>query len=172
MSLRRSFWLAPVVAPLVASLALGACSKQAATNKPRDLSEFTCNDRRVEYMLAGGFAADETGITMACDGENPRIQVWQHDGGARTEKNHELTAQQFDDVWKRVDSTGWRHLGDDCQNPDAAFDDPTYSIDVGDHAKTSSMICQGRTLPFPYDRIVNELDLRAAGFGDQDGAAP
>jgi hypothetical protein len=41
-------------------------------------------------------------------------------------------------------------------------------IEVGDYAMSVTLNCDGTTLPFPYDRFVNELDLRAAGFGDQD----
>ncbi len=148
-----------------------ACSKQGGnTANSRDLSQFECNDRRAEYMVAGGFGAEEAGISMVCDGENPRIQKWRVEEGERSESTNELTAEQFDDVWKKIDSTGWRHLGEDCNNAQAESDDPAYVIDVGDHAKNNSFSCEGKTLPFPYDRIVNELDLRAAGFGDQDGS--
>ena len=149
-----------------------SCSKQQGANSgARDLSQFACNDRQVEYMVAGGFAADEAGIIMACDGENPRIVKWRLEEGGRVESSNPLSGEQFDDVWKRVDSTGWRHLAADCVNPQLQGDDPVYVIDVGDYEHKASMSCQARTLPFPYDRIVNELDLRAAGFGDQDGAA-
>ncbi len=41
-------------------------------------------------------------------------------------------------------------------------------LDVGDYAMSVTLNCDGKSLPFPYDRIVNELDLRAAGFGEQD----
>lgn len=154
-------------------LGVASCSKQAATTSAaRGLEEFECNDRRVEYMVAGGFGADEAGIALFCDGEDPRIQKWRLEDGKRRESTHELSAQQFDEVWEKVDSTGWRHVDEDCNNPQSAPDDPVYVIDVADHSQSNSLNCQGKTLPFPYDRIVNELDLRAAGFGDQDGAAP
>jgi hypothetical protein len=150
---------------------LFACSKQGGnTAQARDLSQFECNDRRAEYMVAGGFGAEEAGITMVCDGQNPRIQKWRVDSGKRSESTNKLTAQQFDDVWEKIDSTGWRHLQETCDNAEAEADDPQYMIDVGDHAKNNSLNCQGKTLPFPYDRIVNELDLRAAGFGEQEEA--
>ena len=152
---------------------LASCSKQGEqTSASRGLEGFECNDRRVEYMVAGGFGAEEAGITMVCDGENPRVLKWRLEEGERTESTHTLSAQQFDEVWEKVDSTGWRHVDEDCNNSAAQPEDPVYVIDVADHSQSNSLNCQGKVLPFPYDRIVNELDLRAAGFGDQDGAAP
>jgi len=165
--------MSPSIRGLAAALfVLSACSKpHASTAASRDLSSFECNERSAEYMVAGGFTAEEAGISMLCDNENPRIVRWQSDGGDRLEDSHPLSGEQFDEVWEKIDSTGWRHLGEDCANTTAQADDPVYVIDVGDYALSNSLNCQGKELPFPYDRIVNELDLRAAGFGDQDGAA-
>tara|TARA_R110002096_G_scaffold44526_12_gene120418 strand:+ start:45872 stop:46369 length:498 start_codon:yes stop_codon:yes gene_type:complete len=164
MSLVRAALIASAVATLF------SCSKQGKTATARDLSQFECNERRVEYFVAGGFGAEEAGVTMVCDNQNPRIEKWRVDDGERSESTHELSSHQFNEVWIRIDSTGWRHLSEECKNPGAESDDPAYVIDVGDHAKNISINCQGKTLPFPYDRIVNELDLRAAGFGEQESA--
>ncbi len=160
---------------MLSSLVLGsllslACSKQGGTTAAaRDLSQFECNGRQAEYMVVGGFAAEEAGVILLCEGDDPQIIKWRLDEG-RVETKNPLTGEQFDIVWDKIDSTGWRHLDEDCNNTDAANDDPTYVVDIANHAHSVSLTCQGKTLPFPYDRIVNELDLRAAGFGDQDRA--
>lgn len=148
-----------------------ACGPKGGSSMERDLSQFECNDRRVAYMVAGGFAADEAGVTVECEGENPRLTNWRMDDGERSEKTSKLSGEQFDTLWKNIDSTGWRHVDQDCKNAGAKDGDPAYVIEVGDHAMNVTLNCDGTTLPFPYDRIVNELDLRAAGFGDQDGPA-
>ncbi len=163
----------PVVSGALALAAscglLCACGPGASTAKSkRDLSQFQCNERQVSYMLAGGFAADETGITMECKGNDPHIVKWRSDDGKRKSSSFPLSGEQFDEVWDRIDATGWRQLEQDCNNPDAEEGDPSYLIDVSDYALSITINCDGKTLPFPYDRIVNELDLRAAGFGDQD----
>lgn len=160
-----------LTAPILLLLLTGCPKGATNTVASRDLSQFECNERRVEYMVAGGFVADEAGVIVGCEGEDPKLLKWYLEDGERITSTHPLTAEQFDTLWKRVDSTGWRHLGEECKNPGAAADDPAFVIDVADHAVSKSLICSGKTLPFPYDRIVNELDLRAAGFGDQDAPA-
>jgi hypothetical protein len=147
----------------------GGCSKQGGSTGPkRDLSGFACNDRQVGYMVAGGFAADEAGITMQCTGDDPQIIRWRLEETGRQSKKKPLSAEQFDAVWAKVDATGWRFLEEDCNNPSKQDGDPVYVIDVSDDSMSKTLHCDGKVLPFPYDRIVNELDLRAAGFGDQD----
>jgi hypothetical protein len=128
---------------------------------------FDCQSRRVEYMVVGGFVAPEAGISMLCDGDRPRIVTWREESaGDRHERTFPITPGQFDATWQQVDSTGWRFLKKKCNNPESVKGDPIYTIDVGDHATTVSLVCPGKELPFPYDRLVNELDLRAAGLGD------
>lgn len=156
---------------LLSGLLLACGPKAGGSSTQRDLSQFECNDRMIAYMVAGGFAADEAGVTIECDNENPRLTTWRMDDGNRSEKSNPLSGEQFDTLWKNVDSTGWRHVDQDCKNPDAKDGDPAYIIEVADHALNVTLNCEGTSLPFPYDRIVNELDLRAAGFGDQDGPA-
>lgn len=150
---------------------LVACGPKGsgATGK-RDLSQFECNARGISYMVAGGFAAEEAGVTVECSNENPRITTWRLEDGKRSEKTSDLSGEQFDTLWKNTDATGWRHVDQDCKNPSAKDGDPSYIIEVADHAMNVTLNCDGTTLPFPYDRIVNELDLRAAGFGDQDSS--
>ncbi len=146
-----------------------SCAGTTKTQTPSsDLSDFECNDRKVDYMVVGGFVADEAGVSMHCQSGTPTIVKWHLEEGKRIEQSAPLTGEQFDAAWEKVDSTGWRHMKTECNNPDATPSDPAYVMDVGDYAKSMSFSCNGKTLPFPYDRIVNELDLRAVGFGDQD----
>jgi hypothetical protein len=137
-----------------------------------DLSQFECNGRQIEYMVAGGFVADEAGVRLECDGEKPQITRWRlESGGERRSERFFLSAEQFDSTWEKIDATGWRFLDNECANPGKAKGDPIYSIDVADHAASVTLASTGEELPFPYDRLVNELDLRAAGFGDDSGPA-
>ncbi|MCP4444682.1 MAG: hypothetical protein GY811_04955 [Myxococcales bacterium] len=45
---------------------------------------------------------------------------WRVEEDDHKESTHPLSAQQFDEVWEKVDSTGWRHLEEDCNNNAAA----------------------------------------------------
>jgi hypothetical protein len=138
-----------------------------------DLSQFECNDRQVEYMVAGGFVATEAGIRMECKGNKPRITRWRlEDSGKRSSSTFDLSGEQFDATWEKVDAAGWRFLDAQCDNPSSSDGDPVYSIDVGDATSSVQLMCTGKELPFPYDRLINELDLRAAGFGNDAGNAP
>ena len=130
---------------------------------------FECSSRRAEYLVVGGMVAPEAGVSMVCDGSGPRIITWRNEEGEhRVEDTHPLSAEQFEATWEQIDSTGWRFLEKDCGNPKRKGD-PIYTIGVGDHATQVDLVCGGKELPFPYDRLVNELDLRAAGFGDDAG---
>ena len=152
---------------LVAIAACGAPEKRRS--RPGETTPFECNSRRAEYLVVGGFVAPEAGISMVCDGGGPRIITWRVEpGDDRVEQTHALSAEQFEATWEQVDSTGWRFLDKECGNPKRKGE-PIYTIDIGDHASQVSLSCVGKELPFPYDRLVNELDLRAAGFGDDAG---
>ena len=151
---------------------LGACGGRQHTHAAAGGdSNFECLQRSSEYMVVGGFAAAEAGVSMLCDEGRPRIVKWTADeSGHRTKVTHALTGAEFDEVWGKIDATGWRFLGKKCPNPGAGKKDPIYTIDVGDAKTRVDLTCVGKELPFPYDRLVNELDLRAAGFGDDAGA--
>lgn len=126
---------------------------------------FQCNERRVEYVVAGGFAASEAGVTVQCGDGGPRLIKWQvSDDGERDESNHPLTSDQFNELWDVIDGTGWRNLGKKCKNRGVAKVDPVYTIEVVDDAAKRTFTCQGKELPFPYDRFITELDVRAAAM--------
>ncbi|HLU67041.1 MAG TPA: hypothetical protein VKZ63_12235 [Kofleriaceae bacterium] len=157
--------LAPLM--LVATAALACGGQQRARGGGGASGTFECFSRRAEYMVVGAFVAPEAGVSMLCDGDRPRLVVWRVDAsGQRSEESHELTEQQFESTWEQIDSTGWRYLDRTCDNPQALKGDPIYTIDLADDRTTASLTCTGKELPFPYDRLVNELDLRAAGLGN------
>ncbi len=159
---------------------LAACGSSTPRRRAAGSSEeFECRGRRAEYMVVGGFVAPEAGISMVCDNDRPMLTVWRVDQGeSRSERDHALSPGQFEDTWEKIDSTGWRYLDKECPGSTAQkklkkgrSPDPLYTIDVGDHAATSSFTCGTKELPFPYNQLVNELDLLAAGFeqaGDTD----
>jgi hypothetical protein len=157
---------------LAAACCLVACSAQQKRRSSPGSSElFECNSRRAEYLVVGGFVAPEAGISMVCDGSGPRIITWRVEtGDNRVESTFTLSGEQFESTWEQIDSTGWRFLEKDCGNRKRKGE-PIYTIDIGDHATQVSLVCVGKELPFPYDRLVNELDLRAAGFGNDAGDA-
>jgi len=151
---------------LLCALLLTACGgqqKQATTYETVD--DFECHDRSVGYVMTGGFVAPEIGVTVSCSGDTVKLETWRvtDKKGTRTNADKEMSQVEFNELWKKIESAGWRNL-EDCDNPDAANDDPVYTIDVSDDAASVSLSCQGKSLPFPYDRLVNELDLKAAGF--------
>lgn len=144
-----------------------ACGGGAQSGRTLERADdFDCRDRRVEYMVAGGFVALEAGVSITCKGDEAQLKTWRmtdNQGTTRT-KVHALSQVEFNELWAKIESAGWRNLGD-CNNPDAADGDPLYVIDIGDVDLNVSLNCQGKgDLPFPYDRLINELDLKAAGF--------
>ena len=155
---------------VVVAVCLAACTApQKRRSSPGSSEPFECNSRRAEYLVVGGFVAPEAGISMVCDGSGPRIITWRTEAGDnRVESTHALSTDQFESTWEQIDSTGWRFLEKDCGNPKKKGE-PIYTIGIGDHATQVDLVCVGKELPFPYDRLVNELDLRAAGFGDDAG---
>ncbi len=163
---------------LIALLVLAAgCGPSSPRRRaPGENVDFECRGRRAEYMVVGGFVAPEAGVSMVCDNDRPMLTVWRVDQGeSRSEKDHPMSPGQFDDTWEKIDSTGWRYLDKECPGSTARKKprkgqaaDPLYTIDVGDHGTSSSFTCGARELPFPYNQLVNELDLQAAGF-EQSG---
>ena len=166
--------------PMLAVLVAAGCGSSTPRRRaPGENSEFECLGRRAEYMVVGGFVAPEAGISMICDNDRPMLTVWRVDQGeSRSERDHALDGQQFDDTWEKIDSTGWRYLDKDCPGSSAQAKpkkgrapDPLYTIDVSAGKVAASFTCGAKELPFPYNQLVNELDLLAAGFqqaGDTD----
>ena len=151
--------------------AVGAGCPAGGSNKGGDsvvVAEiFECNERQVEYVITGGFAATEAGVSVQCDGKKPRLTKWSlSDDGERQESTHLLSSDTFEEIWDVIDDTGWRHIEEECANPDATDQDPVYTIEVVDYAVTKTLTCQGKEIPFPYHQLVRELDVRAAAVGE------
>ena len=129
-----------------------------------DLSLFNCKERSAEYIVVGGMAGDELGVALDCKDAGPRVRRWRvaHDG-TRDDASKSLTPAEFDDVWARLQDSGWVNLKD-CGGA-AKSGDPVYTFDVKNDQNASSFSCSGRgELPFPYNTIVNELDQSAAAI--------
>jgi hypothetical protein len=154
-----------VTAALLGQVGCGGSQKGAAASS--DDQEFQCKNRRIAYIVTGSFAGPEVGVVVDCAERGPRIMKWVvlSEQGDRQTMEHSLTSAEFDDLWKRIESTGWRNLGD-CDNPDAVEGDPEYKIGVQDDVMNKSMACTGKELPFPFNRMVNELDLKAAEYSE------
>ena len=82
------------------------------------------------------------------------------DAPTKTEASGNITPGEFDDLWKRIEGTGWRHLGD-CA-PDTGAEVPVYTFDVGDQEQAVTFGCDSLRPEFPWNTIIDELDQFAA----------
>ena len=157
--------LSVIVAVALVSLALG-CGGSQNQGVSEDVRNFECANRRVAYIATGHFAGPEVGVVIDCAERGPRIKRWVviDDSGGKETGEHSLTVRQFNDLWEKVDSTGWQNLSD-CDNPDAGEGDPAYKFGIQDQNGSVSLACDGKQLPFPYDRLLNEIDLLVAEHG-------
>jgi hypothetical protein len=177
---------AALLALVVAATSCGGTQRGArASGGDEGAAEpsFSCHGRRAEYMVVGGFAAAESGVSVVCDNDRPHVIKWQSEsvGGQRQESNLKLSGEQFEGFWEKIDATGWRNVPEQCsasgprkakgkkKSAPSTPAEPIYTIDVSEGKMSKSFTCAGKELPFPYDRLVNELDLRANGFGDDAG---
>jgi hypothetical protein len=152
---------------IAAALAAAACGGAQQTGGGGQVAGFACKGRRIEYTVAGGLAGVENGVSVICQEPSPMLKKWRAAGGGeQAESNaHSMTQSDFEELWKKIESTGWRNL-ENCSNPAAGDQDPVYTVDVSDDKSSVSLSCPGQasTMPFPFDRLINELDLAAGGF--------
>jgi hypothetical protein len=151
----------------LAVVIVAACGGGAKSSGGGDsYTSFKCYERTVTYSVAGGFAGDEVGVSIECtESGSVKLTKWRtDDDGAEDLHTHPIEQWEFDELWKRIDATGWRHLPEECDNPDAIDGDPVYQFEIADAMASNAMMCEGTELPFPFDRLVNELDLKAAAF--------
>lgn len=136
-----------------------ACGGKASGKKRAD-GAFSCDDRRVAYIGTGLFAGPEVGVVISCAERGPQIRRWVvlDESGSKQDGARSLTPGEFDELWTKIDGTGWHNLSD-CDNPNAGDGDPSYKIGIKNQQMAVSLSCTGNPLPFPFDRIVNELDL-------------
>ena len=151
------------LAALVVGLAASAgCANPNA--QQRSNAEFRCRDRSAAYTVIGSLAGTEVGVQFDCAVAGPRIMRWMVGrDGAREEQQASLRVGEFDRIWERINATGWRNMND-CTGSGGERD-PVYDIEVKDwtHQRVFGCVHAG-PLPFPYNNIVDELDLRAASI--------
>jgi hypothetical protein len=146
---------------LLALLVLASCGGNKEPAMPSSWADFDCKGRKVAYFVVGGMAADEAGVTIDCATQGPRVLRWAVEkDGTRTEDSGNITPGEFDDLWKRIEGTGWRHLGD-CP-PDVDGDVPVYTFDVADHDGAVTFQCDALRPTFPWNTLIDELDQFAA----------
>ena len=155
---------------LAALLLLSACGGNKGQKMPSSWANFECNDRKVSYFVVGGMAAQEAGVAMSCAApDGPHVERYAVDtDGARTEASMAISPGEFNDVWTRIDATGWHNL-DDCA-PDVGSDVPVYQFDVADYSGNKTIGCDALRPDFPYNTFIDELDQLAAQIEGSDGA--
>ena len=127
----------------------------------REAADFACKDRIASYVASHHMGGDELGVQMDCAEAGPRIKRWRSDKrGNRQEDAHELSPAEFDRVWNEIDGTGWPNLRD-CANGTAGKQDPIYTFDIKDDQNKATFQCQSMQMPYPYNGIVDPLDVAA-----------
>ncbi|MGE0867627.1 MAG: hypothetical protein AB7P03_03635 [Kofleriaceae bacterium] len=142
---------------LASLIAATGCAGSQRTSSGGD--RFECRDRSAKYVAAHHMAG-ELGVQMDC-AQGPRILRWRTDkSGARQDDSHSMTPGEFDKVWREIDGTGWTYLKD-CTNGTMGKNDPMYTFEIKDDQNSSSFQCQSQSMPYPYNAIVDPLDLAA-----------
>lgn len=173
--MRRPGRAGAAAAGLAAAAALGfgataaGCGPSARDLARREAQDFNCRDRSVRYAATQHIAGDEIGVQMDCAEAGPRIMRWKTDkGGGRVDDKRSMSPAEFDRVWKDIAGTGWENLKD-CTTGTLGKEDPVYAFEVRDDQNQASFKCQSLTMPFPYNGIVDPLDLAAQRGGGQLG---
>jgi len=141
-----------------ALLGCGASTRQQAQ---REVQPFECKERLASYMVSHHMGGDELGVQMDCTDAGPRIKRWRSDRqGVRQEDARALTPAEFDSVWREIDGTGWPNLKD-CGNGTGGKQDPIYTFDIKDDQNKATFQCQSQSMPYPYNGLVDPLDVAA-----------
>ncbi|HMG52137.1 MAG TPA: hypothetical protein VK601_01620 [Kofleriaceae bacterium] len=149
------------LAALAAVAALGGCGGGQREQIAREAQSFHCRDRRASYIVTHHMADDEIGVQIDCADAGPRIKRWRTDKrGTHQEDARSMTPGEFDKVWREIDGTGWTYLHD-CGNGTGGKRDPVYVFDIKDDQNQASFQCQSQSMPYPYNDIVDPLDLAA-----------
>jgi hypothetical protein len=147
-----------VVIVLVVLVVLGACGGNRA-RIAREMQDFNCRDRLASYVAHS--SGNEYGVQIDCAEAGPRIKRWRSDKqGKHLADERHMTPHEFDKLWSEIDAVGWPNLHD-CTNGSLGKSDPLYQFDVHDDQNKSTFQCQTVEVPYPYDDIVNPLDLAA-----------
>jgi len=138
-------------------IGLVACGPSVKTAAQRDAIDFQCKERVASYVASGHMAADEVGVQLDC-ADGPRVKRWKSDNaGRRDEQVIAISPAEFDKVWKEIDGVGWPNLKN-CTNGDSDKA-PLYIFDIKDDQNKVSFECQSSSMPFPYNNIVDPLDM-------------
>lgn len=144
---------------LIALATAGCGGRQRQADE--EMVRFDCKERIVSYVATRHLGGDEVGVQMDCAEMGPRIKRWRMDkSGGRVEDARSMTPIEFDNVWKQIDGVGWQYLKN-CDNGTNNDHDPVYVFDVKDDQAQASFQCKSQTMPFPYNSIVDPLDLAA-----------
>jgi hypothetical protein len=156
----------------IAALLIGAvpaCKKNEADTIPSTWANFECRNRQASYYVQGGMRAEEAGVKIDCE-SGPKVTRWLEDKGNRVEDSTSMTPGEFEDVWKRIDGVGWRHLKD-C-TPDVGDQAiPIYTFDIAKDDETATFQCEALTPEFPWGSLIQELDQLAATIQGDKGKA-
>lgn len=150
---------------LIVLVACGPSRQQKALAEQED---FQCKDRLVSYVVSGHMAASELGVQMDC-ANGPHIKRWKVDKqGKRVDDDRAMTPSEFERVWREIDGTGWVNLKD-CENGTGGKQDPIYVFDIKDDSNKSSFQCQSVSMPYPYNGLVDPLDVASQQGREQLG---
>jgi hypothetical protein len=137
---------------------LAGCGGGAREQAQREAVNFDCKQRMASYITAHHMSGDEIGVQLDC-AQGPRITRWKTDkSGHRLEDGHPISPMEFDDLWTQIEGTGWRNMGD-CANGSGDKRDPIYQFDIRDESDRKQFTCQSREMPYPYNDLVDPLDL-------------
>jgi len=149
------------------AIACGACGGRQA-QADREMQNFACKDRAVNYTVTHHMGGSELGVQMDC-AEGPRLKRWKVDAqGTRQEDARGMTPSEFDDVWGQIAGVGWENLKD-CTNGTEGKNDPVYKFAIKDDQNSNAFQCQSVSMPFPYNSLVDPLDVAAQRSGKQLG---
>lgn len=153
---------------VLGGLVSGGCGgRQSQAN--REMQNFACKDRAINYTVTHHMGGAELGVQMDCVDQGPRIKRWRvDDKGTRQEDARGMTPSEFDDVWSQIAGVGWENLKD-CTNGSEGKNDPLYKWAIKDDQNTNAFQCQSSTVPFPYNSLVDPLDMAAQRSGKQLG---
>jgi hypothetical protein len=159
---------------IAAAAAAAGCGPSARELARREAQDFDCRDRSISYTATKHIAGDELGVQMDCASAGPRLVRWKSDKtGNRVEDKRSLTPAEFDRVWREIAGTGWENLKD-CTTGTLGKQDPVYVFDVQDNQNQATFQCQSTVLPFPYNGLVDPLDMAAqrgrGQLGDEEPA--
>ncbi len=156
---------------LVVFALLVGCGPSRQQTARAEMEQFQCKDRLISYVVSHHIGASELGVQMDCE-NGPKIKRWKVDKqGQRVDDERAMSPGEFDRVWRDIDGTGWPNLKD-CANGTNGKQDPIYVFDIKDDTNKNSFQCQSVSMPYPYNGLVDPLDMAAQQGRKQLGDEP